>query len=288
MSAANPFDGEMSKARRIFNNISLAASTLVVATFILWVIFSSPKTVRTKLGLAQSKSIVLSQTNNTTNEFYKLYELVGQSEQVLLNEQFKADFPTATALLLQDDSIWTYNKPYVIDTAGYFGLALSFTPSPRENINRMDVVLIPYENRRGYINVKPLIRYTVSFHKDYASVIFEDFKIDQFKLNFYNLQFKFTKDIQGLNFKLNFNDVISEKESETYSLNHLLAVDDENIMPELVQDKLNSYLLYKTEFENRQQVVLKLNFNDYLYDYFNGMEITLDCSEDTEFSILLN
>ncbi|HHW46674.1 MAG TPA: hypothetical protein GXX17_07225 [Clostridiales bacterium] len=288
MSAANPFDGELSNARKIFNNISLVVSIVVVTAFVLWVVFSSPKSVRAKFGIVQSKSVVLSQNENEANEFYQLYGLVSQNKHILLDEQFKADFPTAAALLMQDDSTWAYNKPYVIDTAGYFGLALSFTPSPSENINRMDVVLIPYENREGYIHIKPLIRYTVGFHKDFAAVYKEDFRTEQFRLNFYSLQFKFANDINALGFKLKLNDTITEKEIEIYDINYLFTVDDEKIRPNLIKDKSNSYLSYNAEFETRQETVLKISFNDYLYDYFDGMEIALDCSENTEFSIIIN
>lgn len=288
MSRANPFDNENSKRKRIFNNISLGISTAVVVAFVLWVILNNPRTVRTKLDPTYSKPLVLSENVKQTCEFYELYELINNNQQVLLSEQFSAEFPIVSGLLLQDDSVWTYNKPYVIDTAGYFGLALCYTHSNRENINRMDVVLIPYQNRAGYLNIKPLIRYTVSFHKDYSTILREELKFSQYRLNFYNLQLKFTKDIQALEFKLKFNDVISEAESEKQDINRLVKVDDMNFAPALHHDKANSYLQHTSQFDKRQEVIVNLNFNDFLHDYFDGMEISLECAPNSEFSFLLN
>ena len=100
MPKNNPYDKELTPGRQLLSNIFFVLIILVLAAFILWVIFSQPKNVRTDFDPVSTPLTF----SGEKSEFFSLYEYLEQPRGV--SPAFLEEYPTAAALLQKQAPLW--------------------------------------------------------------------------------------------------------------------------------------------------------------------------------------
>lgn len=272
MPQNNPYDKELSPRRQLISNISLVIIVMLVVSFVLWVIFSQPQNVRTKLDSLQ---IPLSFSENTAeeNEFSEFLLTLNSPQGI--SPTLIDKFPAVTALLKMEEPVYAENTPYVLCEGNCVAVALSYTSTSVKNAVTMDVLLLPYHKTDGGISFDAPIRYSVSYNSSTGVIEQAELRTESYRLSFYNLAISLQTS-QSVAYQIELSSVISDKEADTENLLSGIAVSPQGDSPLLTRQESSSVIngtISGADENNPAQI--SIAFGDAYYDYFTGLSFTV-------------
>lgn len=263
MPRNNPYDQEMSPRRQLVSNIFFVLIVLMVISFILWVIFSEPKNVRTDFDPVQTPV----EFSGEESEFFALYEYLEQSRGI--SPAFLEDYPTAAALLQKQAPVWNEQSPYLESRAGGVVLAYSYTGTTDQTVVTMDVLAFPGELEGDCYRLSAPLRYTVQYNTATGVIERTDLRTDRYRLSFYKLGLSFRSE-EDATCTISLSSVVSDREAEAAGLPGEVALSPEAGAPTLVRLEQTSEISGAVAAGDGS---LSLPFGDFMYDYFAGLEV---------------
>lgn len=279
MPKNNPYDKELPPGRQLASNIFFVLIILVLAAFVLWVVFSQPKNIRTDSDPVQ----IAVDFSGEESEFFSLYNTL--DTPCGISPSFMERYPTACALLQKQSPVWDERTPYVESRAGSVVLAYSYTGTSDETVVTMDVLAFSGRMEGGAYTLSAPLRYTVEYNTATGAISKGDLRTGRYRLNFYqlDLSFRATGEAECV---LSLSAVVSDREAETVGLPEGFRLSPEGTTPVL------------TRLENKSEISASLTpgadgsgsiflpFNNFLYDMFDGLTVTAPGLE--EITLFLN
>lgn len=278
MPRNNPYDQEMSPRRQLVSNIFFVLIILVLAAFILWVIFSQPKNVRTDFDPVQMTVIF----SGEESEFFSLYDAL--DTPCGISPAFLEHYPIAAALLQRDASIWDEQKPYVQSAAGGVTLAYSYTGTTDESIVTMDVLAFPGRMEGERYTLSAPLRYTVEYNRTTGAISKTDLRTDRYRLSFYRLSLSF-RAVGEASCTLSLSSVVSDREAEAAGLPGGFRLSPEGTPPALARLDGTSEITGSILPGANGQGTATLSFDDFLYDAFGGLTVSAPGLEGVTLSL---
>ncbi len=292
MSKANPFDQEMSPRKRLVSNIFFAITTLLVVVFIIWVLVSQPKNVRSDFDYTAGAARGISTAAETLpptdeqmaadEEFFRLcMEL--EAAPMAWNADFRTRFPTAASLLQPEDDVFDARKPTVSEGDTCMTLALCTVDGSENNIRRLDVLTLPLASRTEGGAQSAIIyaprTFTVEYNTGTGVIEAADVRMDNYRLYYYDMTVSLvrTGGWDSAEYGMILNGVISDRQAESGDLfGRISAAPREDIFSaaELSRRESDSLLHAEGGPVDTDTLSLTLHFNDFMYDAFGSIEVT--------------
>ena len=266
MPKNNPYDKELTPGRQLLSNIFFVLIILVLAAFILWVIFSQPKNVRTDFDPVSTPLTF----SGEESEFFSLYEYLEQPRGV--SPAFLEEYPTAAALLQKQAPLWREQKPFVESTGGGAALAYSYNSTADKTLVCMDVLAFSAALEGEEFRLQPPLRYTVQYNTSTGEIKKTELRTDRYRLSFYKLGLSFQSEGEAV-CSVRLSAVVSDKEAEDAGLLRGITLSPQTREPSL------SRLSQTSEVSGliaAGEGSVSLLFGDLMYDYFDGISIRAD------------
>lgn len=300
----------MSPRKRLFSNITFTITTLLVVAFVIWILVSQPDKVRSKFDFTAGAYHPISTQASLPSEERpsddimaaenELYRLCMETERSPLawNADFRAKYPTAAQLLKPEDDIFEVRKPTVCESNVCISLALSTADGQEKNIRRLDILTLPFlssvKESQQSISLFAPIAFTIVYDTQTGVIESQEVRTDNFSLYYYNVSLSIRQPdgVGSLSYSMALNGVISDKEAERGDLFHRLSVQNaKQDDTSLTRHSDASHLMGTVTPEGTPtDLTLTLLFNDFMYDAFSSIRVTLENpeSQQTAFSLSFN
>ena len=302
-------DHNESRSKRIRSWISIIVCALFLISTVVFVLVRMPKTVRAKFSTVTSDTHSVGETLKPIeeNEFYKLYNVL-EDGTVKYNDSMKKEYPTVYEVVTDSLDPANQNKMYQYDMNGTLIIAQNRSRK-KENENSakdddsnnickvmVDVLMVPYSGKDGYVAVSMPIRYTIGCYTGAGTdfISSEYVKSDVFGLNFFAISVKIKsgsgENIKTVDAALKFTDGITKTEAENNSLYEKLSLIDGN---EKEYSLISGGTRGDTIIEKRMisgdistEATVKAVFDDVMYRKFESLSVK--ASKNDAYSISVN
>ncbi len=163
----NPYESREAKKRRIVSNIAIVVILALMVLGIVLLLIPSGSQKRYDFDPIKTVELTAEQFNEGESEFKALIDSISSSSNITVGDSFNEKFPTCTALLSLDESIYqssdavyadglkgTPDVPYVKIGGGYITLAQAVVSTEKDC---RDLLIISYKadvkKRNGTVNI---------------------------------------------------------------------------------------------------------------------------------------
>lgn len=268
MPMNNPYDRELTGVRKIISDVSFVLIVIFVVVFIGFVIVRQPKTIRT------SFDPITVTVSNAAGKSELTSFVTDVIDAAAMSADFAQKYPTVTALLNKDLSVYKENTPYIVDDGESIAMAMSYNNTADKEIVTLDVVLIPLEEAGERLIVKKPRRYTFTYDPLTGVIKSELLRNDNFRLNFYRINVNYGAVAKG-DYSMKLSSVISDREAELNDLFTAVVGGERRIAGSLARYEFTSVMSGKYD----ECDVVHINFNDIMYDYFESVSLPLPTGE---------
>ena len=303
-------DHNESRSKKIRSWISIIVCALFLISTVVFVLVRMPKTVRAKFSTVTSDTHSVGDTLKPIeeNEFYKLYNVL-EDGTVKYNDSMKKAYPTVYEVVTDSLDPANQNKMYQYDMNGTLIIAQNRSLKKEDKTSAgnatetqksckvmVDVLMVPYSGKGGYVAVSMPIRYTIGCYTGAGTdfISSEYVKSDVFGLNFFAISVKIKsgsgENIKTVDAALKFTDGITKTEAENNSLYEKLSLIDGN---EKEYSLISGGTRGDTIIEKRMisgdistEATVKAVFDDVMYRKFESL--TVKASNNDTYSISVN
>lgn len=264
MPRNNPYDRELTGKRKIISDIGFILTVIFVAGFIIFFIVRQPSNVRTTFDHLETPIAFASGENEFKAFVSELDRPVG------ISRQLTDKYPTATALLRQEASVYTENEPYITDSGSCIALAIAYNNTSDKERVVMDILLMPYEKSGDKLIISVPERYSVSYNAADGVIEQRELRKQSFRLNFYRFTVSFSSSAD-ISYDMTLTSPVSDREATAEGVFECVRDAEDNSSALLSRGEADSHIT--GEFKNTNMI--KISFNDLIYDYFGNISVTL-------------
>ncbi len=186
----NPYESKKAKHNRIVSNIIIIAFC-VAFVLCLWYLFFGDKTVKVNYHF---DTVTAKYQTEHNSEFEQLkVDLLLTSKLITKNEAFDAEYPTVSALLDFDSSVYNPEKPFVMFSADSIACAQVLL-SEVDDYRVLEVITAKasqsVSDSEITIDMNDFTAYSVMYNTRTGDLTYQDYSDETFHLDIYSLGFE--------------------------------------------------------------------------------------------------